>query len=266
MINLKSRLKNGESVIGTMVTVFDNPDLVKMLKVAGFDYFVIDCEHGSMDYSKVAGLLGIARAIDLPGIVRIPEVKREVVLKYMEAGAAGILLPNTETVEQAKALVDFSKYAPMGNRGVSLLRGHSGYESVGNTLEYMKKTNEETVLMVQIESPIGVKNVGDLLDIEGIDAAFIGPNDLTQSMGIMGQLDHPMFVGALEKVISAAKERNKFAGIHIMYGKTPLLPVWISKGMTLNLWTNDVEMLMNSGKEGLKQLRSNDAAKEVASV
>jgi 2-keto-3-deoxy-L-rhamnonate aldolase RhmA len=209
-----------------------------------------------MDYSKVAGLFGMARAIGLPGLVRIPEVKREVVLKYMEAGAAGILLPNTETVEQAKALVDYSKYAPMGNRGVSLLRAHSDYEKVDSAVEFMKRSNEETILMVQIESPIGVENIGDLLDIEGIDAAFIGPNDLSQSMGIMGQLEHPMFVGALEKVISAAKERNKFAGIHIMYGKTALLPKWIDKGMTLNLWTNDVEMLMNSGKEGLDKLRN----------
>jgi 2-keto-3-deoxy-L-rhamnonate aldolase RhmA len=256
MSNLKTRLKNGESVIGTMVTIFDNPDIVKMLKVSGFDYFIVDCEHGSMDYSKVAGLFGMARAIGLPGLVRIPEVKREVVLKYMEAGAAGILLPNTETVEQAKALVDYSKYAPMGNRGVSLLRAHSDYEKVDSAVEFMKRSNEETILMVQIESPIGVENIGDLLDIEGIDAAFIGPNDLSQSMGIMGQLEHPMFVGALEKVISAAKERNKFAGIHIMYGKTALLPKWIDKGMTLNLWTNDVEMLMNSGKEGLDKLRN----------
>jgi 2-dehydro-3-deoxyglucarate aldolase/4-hydroxy-2-oxoheptanedioate aldolase len=246
-----------------MITIFDNPDIVKMLKVSGFDYFIVDCEHGSMDYSKVAGLFGMARAIGIPGLVRIPEVKREVVLKYMEAGAEGILLPNTETVEQAKALVEYSKYAPMGNRGVSLLRAHSGYENVGNAVEYMKITNEETILMIQIESTTGVENIGDLLDVEGIDAAFIGPSDLSQSMGIMGQLEHTVFVSALEKVISAAKERSKFAGIHIMYGKTPLLPKWIDKGMTLNLWTNDVEMLMNSGKQGLEKIKSSYVVKGI---
>lgn len=263
MIDVKTRLKNGESVLGTMVTVFDNPDIVKMLKVVGFEYFIIDCEHGSMDYSKVAALFGMAKAVGLPALVRIPEVKREVVLKYMEAGASGILLPNTETVEQAKALVEYSKYAPMGNRGVSLLRGHSNYEKVDNAVEYMKKANEETILMVQIESTVGVENIGDILDVEGIDAAFIGPNDLSQSMGIMGQFEHPMFVEALEKIIDAAKERNKFSGIHIMYGKTPLLPKWINKGMTLNLWANDVEMLMNAGREGIAKIKNSIVDKGV---
>ena len=257
MSNLKARLKNGEDLTGTMITIFDNPDIVKMLKIAGFDYFIIDCEHGSFDYSKVATLLGMAKAIDIPALIRIPEVKREVVLKYMEAGASGILLPNTETTEQAKALVDYSKYAPMGNRGVSLLRAHTGYEKVDSAVDYMRKSNEETLLMVQIESTSGVENIGDILDIEGIDAAFIGPSDLSQSMGIMGQTDNPVFIGAVEKVISAAKERNKFSGIHMMYSKTEVLKQWMNRGMTLNLWSNDVEFIMNAGKEGLKQIKGN---------
>ncbi|MDK2811407.1 MAG: hypothetical protein PWR27_2116, partial [Petroclostridium sp.] len=247
------RLKKGESIIGTMVTVFDNPDIVKMLKVCGFDLFIVDSEHGYMDYSKVAGLFGIARAIGIAGLVRIPEVKREVVLKYMEMGADGILLPNTETVEQARALVEYAKYYPMGNRGVSLLRAHTSYEKIPSAVEYMKKANEETILMVQIESPKGVENVGKILDIEGIDAAFIGPNDLSQSMGIMGQTDNPMFIEAVDKVITAAKERNKFSGIHMM--SAAALEPWINKGMTLNLWANDVVMLMNAAREGLSQLK-----------
>jgi 2-keto-3-deoxy-L-rhamnonate aldolase RhmA len=255
MNNLKTRLKNGESVVGTMINLFDNPDIVKILKVCGFDYFIVDCEHGSIDYSSVAGLFGMARAIGMPGLIRIPEVKREVVLKYMEAGAAGILLPNTETVEQAKALVEYSKYAPMGDRGVSLLRPHSDYENVPNAVDYMKKTNEETILMVQIESLKGVENIDNLLDVEGIDAAFIGPNDLSQSMGIMGQTNHPMFIEAIEKVIRSAKERNKFSGIHMM--ATEPLKKWIDKGMTLNLWSNEIVMMMNSAKVGLEQLRTN---------
>ncbi|WHH57624.1 aldolase/citrate lyase family protein [Petroclostridium sp. X23] len=253
MSNLKERLKNGESVVGTMVTVFDNPDIVKMLKVCGFDLFIVDSEHGYMDYSKVAGLFAVAKSAGIAGLVRIPEVKREVVLKYMEMGADGLLLPNTETVDQAKALVDYSKYYPMGNRGVSLLRGHTGYEKVPSAVEYMNKANDETILMIQIESPIGVQNVGDILDVEGIDAAFIGPNDLSQSMGIMGQMDNPEFIKAIESVITAAKERNKFSGIHMM--ATDALQKWIDKGMTLNLWANDVVMLMNSARDGLAKLK-----------
>lgn len=253
MINLKNRLRSGEAVTGTMVMVFDNPDLINMLKVCGFDYFIVDCEHGYTDYSKVADLFGRAKALGIAGLVRIPEVKREVVLKYMEMGAAGILLPNCETVEQAKMLVNYAKYYPMGNRGVSLLRAHSGYEKIDSAVDYMKKTNDATILMIQIESPAGVRNIEQLLDVEGIDAAFVGPNDLSQSMGIMGQTDHPDFIAAIDKVIDTARRKNKFSGIHMM--STAALQKYVDKGMTLNLWANEVVMMMNGAKEGLSQLK-----------
>jgi 2-dehydro-3-deoxyglucarate aldolase/4-hydroxy-2-oxoheptanedioate aldolase len=251
--SLKLRLKNGESVMGTMITVFNNPEIAKILKVCGFDYFIIDCEHGAYNYSSVANILAIAREAGIPGIVRIPEVKREVVLKYMEMGAAGLLLPSTETVEQAQLLVQYAKYAPLGNRGVSLLRPHTGFEKVDNAVEYMKRANEETVLMVQIESPEGVKNVGKMLDIEGIDAAFMGPNDLSQSMGILGQFDHPDFIAAVDHVIMSAKQRGKFSGTHLTSADA-ILP-WMAKGMTLNLWSNDVVHMMTGAKAGLAKLQ-----------
>lgn len=100
MSDLKQRLREGGSIIGTMISTFDNPDIVKILKVCGFDLVTIDCEHGGFDYSKVAALLGMARAVGLDGFVRIPEARREVVLKYMEMGADGLLLPNCDTAQQ----------------------------------------------------------------------------------------------------------------------------------------------------------------------
>lgn len=251
--NLKRRLKNGESILGTMITIFDNPEIAQILKVCGFDYFVIDCEHGSFDYSSVANILAIAREAGIPGIIRIPEVKRETVLKYMEMGAAGILLPNTDLAEQAQLLVQYAKYSPMGNRGVSLLRPHTGFEPVGDAVAYMNKKNEETILMVQIESPQGVENVDKILDVAGIDAVFIGPSDLSQSMGIMGQFGHPDFIAAVDRVISSAKKSDKYSGIHLMSSEA-LLP-WIEKGMTLNLWSNEVLHMMNTAKDGVAKFR-----------
>jgi 2-dehydro-3-deoxyglucarate aldolase/4-hydroxy-2-oxoheptanedioate aldolase len=252
-MNLKERLQAGQSILGTMVTVFDNPEIAKILKVCGFDFFIVDCEHGNFDYSDVAKMFTVAREAGIPPMVRIPEVRREIVLKYMEMGARGILLPNTETVEQAQALVAYSKYYPMGNRGVSLLRSHTGFEKIDSATEYMKKANDENVLMVQIESPVAVERIDDLLDVEGIDAAFVGPNDLSQSMGIMGQTENPRFIEAIDRVIASAKKRNKFSGIHMM--SVDALEPWIQKGMTLNFWSNDVVMMMNAAKAGLAKLK-----------
>ena len=251
--NLKQKLKNGESVLGTMITVFDSPELAKILKVCGFDFFVVDCEHGHFDYSTVGNICALAREADIPAIIRIPEVRREIVLKYMEMGATGLLLPNCDTLEQAKALVEYSKYFPLGNRGVSLLRAHTGFEKVDAATDYMNRCNAENVLMIQVESPRSVENLEQILSIEGIDAAFVGPNDLSQSMGIMGQTDNPRFIAAVDHVIATAKAKGKYSGIHMM--AVPALQPWIDKGMTLNLWANDVVMLMNSAKEGLAKLK-----------
>jgi 2-dehydro-3-deoxyglucarate aldolase/4-hydroxy-2-oxoheptanedioate aldolase len=250
---LKERLLKGERLLGTMFSLFDHPELAKIIKVCGFDYFIIDCEHGNFDYTSVARILTVAREAGISGVVRIPDAKREVVLKYMDMGAVGLLLPNTETVEQARALVEYAKYAPLGNRGVQLFRGHTGFEKIASPVEYMKRKNDETILIIQIESPTGLGNIDDLMAVEGIDAAFIGPNDLSQSMGLMGQFEHPDFIAALDKVIAAAKKANKFSGAHFQVAGA--LAPWIAKGMTLNLWANEAVMMMNGAKEGLAVLK-----------
>ncbi|MDR2391448.1 MAG: hypothetical protein LBE84_07205 [Planctomycetota bacterium] len=253
-MGMKDDLKAGKSLVGTMVAIVDNPDIAKILRVSGFDFIIIDNEHGYMDYQSAAGIIGMARAMDYPALVRIPEAGREVILKYAEMGASGFLLPNCETAGQARALVEYSKYAPLGNRGVALLRAHANYEKQASAVEYMAKANAQGVLMCQIESPIGVGNIDAILDVEGIDAAFIGPNDLSQSYGLMGQFSHPTVVGAIDAVIASARRRGKFSGIHFT-GAPEMLQPWIAKGMTLNLWSNDITLMMTKAAEGLKTLR-----------
>ena len=254
MNNLKARLKSGESIIGTMITLVDHPDIANIVKIGGFDYMIIDNEHSNFDYGVAARMCSVAKLLDLPAIIRIPEARREIVLKYMEMGAAGILLPNCEDAETARRLVEFSKYAPLGNRGVSLIRAHSSYVMPASAVDYMQKANEETIIMCQIESPRGVENVASILDVEGVDACFIGPNDLSQSYGLMGQFSHPVIVEAMEKVAAQAKAKNKFSGVHFT-GSPEMLKPWIEKGMTLNLWSTDVNLMLASAAEGLKKLR-----------
>ena len=105
MSNLKERLKSGEQVLGTMVTTFVIPDIAKIIQNCGFDFFIVDCEHGSFTTREVANIIAVARSIGMPALVRIPEMRREHALKFMEMGASGLLLPNTETAEQAQMLV-----------------------------------------------------------------------------------------------------------------------------------------------------------------
>lgn len=252
MASLKLRLKNGEQVLGTMVTTVTSPDISKVLQVCGFDFCIVDCEHGSFTTREVANIIAVARGIDFPVMVRIPEMRREHALKFMEMGASGLLLPNTEYAEQARMLVDCTKYAPMGHRGVSLSRPHTDFRKVSG-VEYMKKANEETILLCQIESRKGVANIGEIMAVPGIDSALIGPNDMTQDYGILDHFDNPEIVAAFEKVIAAAKANGKFAGVH--FSSSEALKPWLKKGMTLNMWNSDIGLMQAGAATQIKLLK-----------
>ena len=252
MVDIKAKLKNGEKVMGTMVTVFQNPDIVKILKESGFDFFVLDCEHGCFEYGEAARIIGMARAFDLPVVVRIAEIRRELVLKYMEMGADGLLLPSTETKEEAELLVKYSKYAPMGDRGVSLSRPHTDFRKV-NGREYMDCANRGTILMCQIESKKGVENIEGIIGTDGIDIAFVGPNDLSQDYGVLGDYGNPLLTEAYEKILEAAKKAGKHAGIH--FGKKEPLVPWVKAGYSMNMCGNDVSFMMNGAKAVLEYLK-----------
>lgn len=251
MSNLKERLRNGEQVLGTMVTTFASPDIAKIIQSCGFDFLIVDCEHGSFTTREVANIIAVARGIGMPALVRIPEMRREHALKFMEMGASGLLLPNTESAEQAKMLVDCTKYAPLGHRGVSLSRPHTDFAKVSGAT-YMPKANDETILMCQIESRKGVENVEEIIAVEGIDVAFIGPNDMTQDYGILGQFEHPEIVAAFERIVAAAQANGKWAGAHFG-GAAPLKP-WLKKGMQINMWNSD-NGLLALGAAAITELR-----------
>ena len=223
MISLKQRLRNGEQVLGTMVATFASPDIGKILKGCGFDFFIIDCEHA---------------------------------LKFMEMGASGLLLPNTETAEQARMLVDCAKYAPLGHRGVSLSRPHTDFARVSGA-EYMPRANDETLLMCQIESRRGVENIEAILAVEGIDVGFIGPNDMTQDYGILGQFEHPDIVAAFERVIAAARANGKWSGVH--FGSAAPLAPWLSRGMQINMCGSDNGLLALGAATMRRQLEGGAA-------
>ena len=250
---MKERLRAGERLFGTMVTTFTSPDLARLLKNAGFDYFMIDCEHGAFTTREAANLIAVARGIGIPALVRIPEMRREHALKFMEMGASGLLLPNTESADQAKMLVDCAKYAPEGHRGVSLSRPHTDFIKIADGPAYMREANDSTLLLCQIESRRGVENIEGILSVPGIDAALIGPNDLTQDYGILNQFDHPDIVAAFRRVIDAARALGKWSGVHFG-GAKPLLPWLKDGGMRVIMWNSDCGLL-TLGAAALRDLR-----------
>ena len=156
---MKADIRAGRTVLGMFLSEIAHPNLIRLMKAAGAQFVVVDCEHGYFDYSQVAAIAAVASGIDFPMIVRMPSLQREHVQKYLDAGAEGVWVPMLETREQAEELVRLSKYAPLGQRGISTMRPHSDY-APGKLTEYMEKANGHTMAFAQIETRRAVENAG----------------------------------------------------------------------------------------------------------
>ena len=253
MISLKQRLQNGELVLGIMVSEVRNPNIAYMLAQAGFDFVVIDNEHGSYSVETISNMIAAARGANLPVIVRIAEVRRETVLKPLDAGATGLLVPMIDTPEQATQLVQYAKYPPQGIRGAALRRPHSLYARVDAT-EHLAQANRDTFIAVQVESREGVENAESIAAVEGVDCVFVGPFDLSVSLGFPGQLDHPEEVAAIDRVIEACQSQGKIAGTLML--DAAMLRSWISKGMRFVMCGSDISLLADAARVAVAELRA----------
>ena len=252
MSDLKAKLKNNGLVIGTMISEIRNPNLAYMLAQSGFDYFIIDSEHGAYSPETISNMIAAARGAGISVIVRIPEIRREAIMKPLDSGAAGLLVPMVNSADQVREIMTYAKYPPMGNRGVALSRAHSGYGRP-NFAEYLDQANQATFIAVQAESPQAIENLESIAATPGVDSIFVGPADLSVSMGIPGQLTHPREVDAIARVIDVCQRHDVIPGIHMSNVET--LKGWIQGGMRFVSFSSDVDLLARAGEESLVQLR-----------
>ncbi len=209
---MKDKLNGGNLVYGSMLNELYFPNIVHMYQNLGYDFCLIDCEHGTLSYGEVGTLVAMARAVGLTAIVRIPEVRRECILKYLDLGADGLLCPMVDSPEMAKQLVKFAKYPPLGIRGVSIHRPHSLY-APGSMTEYIEKANERTMVFVQIELKCALDTVNEIASVEGLDGILIGPSDLSMDLGIFNELSHPLMLDAVKKTADNAAAHGIASGV-----------------------------------------------------
>ena len=162
------------------------------------------------------------------------------------------MIPNCHNAEIARSVVQDAKYAPDGTRGVSMMRAHNRYFPVSDPDAYKETMNKDTIVIVQIESPQGVENIDEIMAVDGVDIALIGPNDLSSSLGIMGQYDHPLFIEATKKVVSTAKKHGKWAAIQAM--NEAGMKHYMDEGFQFMLYMNEVTLLLKF-KEGVQAFR-----------
>ncbi len=249
---LKERLNKNEFVLGTMISEISSPNIPRMLQSGGFEFAILDCEHGCFDYSQASGIIGIAAGIHMPIIVRLPEIRREVITKYMDMGATGLMAPMTGCREDMEAIVRFSKYHPLGKRGISTQRAHTSYNPPPLS-SYMKKANDETIIIAQLETKEGIANAEDILSVEGVDCALIGPNDLSCDLGRPGDITASEVQYCIRMAIAAAKKLNKPCGI--ISGSMPLLKNCREMGMTVFSCSSEIGLIISGAKGIVNQFK-----------
>jgi 2-keto-3-deoxy-L-rhamnonate aldolase RhmA len=249
---LRKKVLAGECVYGTMIRQARDPGSPVIFASVGYDFVLIDMEHGNYSMETVADLIRGSKSCGIAPIIRIPHLETHFISRILDAGAEGIMVPMTSTQQQAEAIVRYSKYPPFGNRGFGTQTGQTDYKP-SKAVEFMKEANEQTLIIAQIETKEAVKNVDAILGLEGIDVGLIGPNDLSLSMGVPDQMNSEIFTQAVEKVVDSAKKKGKASGIHI--GNIELVKKWKAKGMTVLACSTDIGFMYNASKSTLEELK-----------
>ena len=213
--SLKERLKAHETVFG-MFYKLNSPIVTEMIGWAGMDFIVIDCEHGSIGYESVENIVRCAEGVGLSAVVRVASDSEEHILHALDAGAEGVQIPDMKTVEQFRKSVAACKYYPLGTRGLSRGTRSSKYGFWNeNEKPYVEAANEQSLVVVHIENKEMAEKIDEICQIPDIDVVFVGPADMSQSLGIPGKSRDPRVVELACKVIETAEKYGKAGGINV---------------------------------------------------
>lgn len=206
----KEALKGDKKLFGMFMGI-PNTTVAELCAGAGFDWVLIDGEHGTFDLQSTLAHLQTIAAYPVSSIVRVVEGQTAIIKQVLDVGAQTILVPMVDTAEQAEQIVRASKYPPEGIRGLGTALARAAQWN--RIPDYLHKANDEICVIVQIETVTAVKNINAISAVEGVDAVFIGPSDLSASMGHVGQQDHPEVVDTVCQGIKSIQTAGKQAGV-----------------------------------------------------
>ena len=252
-MTLKEKLLSGQKIYGCMLRIVRNPAVCLFAKAAGLDFVMFDCEHGNYTTETLHDCFIQGNSIGLGGFLRATSLSKDNISKPLDQGATGVMVPMTETAEQAQELVKWSKYMPIGDRGYCAGTGMTGYRAGLPHSQVMQQGNNSVVSIAQIETKLAVDNAEKIAAVNGIDALLIGPNDLSISLGIPGDLMNPIEIDAMKHVAAACKKQGKAFGIHA----GPQILEKFADDLTLVMMKVDVDILI----EGFKSI--NETARRV---
>jgi 4-hydroxy-2-oxoheptanedioate aldolase len=209
---MKERLRQGEPVFGVSIMI-PSPQIVEMVAAAGFDWVLLDCEHGTLTLESVELMTMAAEAAGITAIARPLTKSPEHILQVLDRGVMGVQVPHVNTAADAREVLAAVKYHPAGRRGLAAGTRAAAYDSHGTLAEYVKAANEATLLTIQIEEQAAIEHLDDLLALSEIDVFFIGPSDLSQSMGHPGNPKAPAVAAAIDSSLRKMQAAHRTPGM-----------------------------------------------------
>jgi 4-hydroxy-2-oxoheptanedioate aldolase len=194
---MKEKLRAGEPVYGVSVMI-PSPQIVEMVGAAGFDWVLLDCEHGTLTLESVELMAMAAEACGITAIARPMSRSPEHILQVLDRGVMGVQVPHVNTAEDAREVIAAVKYHPLGRRSLAAGTRAAVYDAHGTLADHVKTANDATLIAVQLEDREAIENIDALLEVENIDVFFIGPSDLSQSMGYPGNPKAPPVAQAID--------------------------------------------------------------------
>jgi len=249
---VKTKLADGGISIGTMVFEFATTGIGRIAAEAGAEFVVFDMEHTGFSVETMRMLIATCGGADCVPMVRVPATEYHFIARVLDMGARGVMVPMVESAEQARQIVQAAKYPPVGRRGAAFGIAHDDY-SGGDIVPKIEAANRETLLIAQIETAEGVRNVAEIAAVSGIDVLWIGHFDLSNSLGIPGQFTHPQFQQSVAKVVAACRQHGKAPGFmasDVAGGKALL-----EQGFRILAYGGDLwlyQAALRAGIEGLK--------------
>lgn len=231
----KSRIDAGDTVIGPFMKTCD-PAFVEASGWAGMDFVILDMEHGPVSIQSMQNNIRGAQVAGVVPVVRVPAITEEAIGKALDIGAAAIEIPQIASAEDARQAVKLAKFYPAGERGMCRFVRAANYSMTPKS-EYFEGANE-TMVIAQLEGTKAIGNMNEILDVPGIDIAFIGPYDLSQSLGVPGQTTHPRVVDAMKEIIKAAKDKGVAVGTFTDSAET--MKMWMDAGVQYISYSVDV--------------------------
>lgn len=254
---LKEKIKNNEAVHGCWLSVGSAMNAEIMGK-AGFDWLLIDLEHGAGTESELPGQLQALSGVPTQAIVRVESGQPKRIQRVLDIGAAGIMFPQLNTSAEVAEALGHMVYPPAGTRGAARMVRATDFGLNANT--YFADTRAHLTSMVQIETLESLKHLDEIADLEGTDVLFVGPSDLTFALGIFGQWEHPDYVAALKATVKACKNAGKAAGILLLDSEQ--YERFYDLGFRVIACGSDASILLTSAKDLASDLKNQQILKE----